>query len=393
MSRVQHSILFPCFYEVNFYYICQGDCVCVFKGTAEKVYRGERLEVRIVRGIWDEEDWDAVRAWAPVTHKGIRLSGSLASYSISPNSCLPAPSVIAQSWCFGPSCVASVNNRDGSKPVFLAWMQKKPWRKPEVSVHAASPSLPGELAGDFRDEIWLWRLGLKHGKIFNILQQREVFFQWRRVSGKQRCSPASCWAVDSTSAKNNVYSKASREPRSEVEFSSSTCSSCIQGCGSWEWTLAVLQSGCGQLQPGTRCALLTWWLSFALSVLVFFFFSKSILPFSLFFSSLCSLMSAGVPVCCAARPQSRMSQEWQSSCHRLTHKPALVWGLKPASGKIVLLKLLLAMCPQPPALCLASSEVLLPFVWFRIKNVSFLAFPYPLSQVIWNRSDLRLVWK
>lgn len=70
MSRVQHSILFPCFYEVNFYHTCHGDCVCVVKGTAEKVYRGEGLRVRIVRGIWDEEDWDVVRAWAPVTHKG-----------------------------------------------------------------------------------------------------------------------------------------------------------------------------------------------------------------------------------------------------------------------------------------------------------------------------------
>lgn len=38
--------------------------MCVVKGTAEKVYRGERLGVRIVRGIWDEEDWEVVRARA-----------------------------------------------------------------------------------------------------------------------------------------------------------------------------------------------------------------------------------------------------------------------------------------------------------------------------------------
>lgn len=261
---------------------------------------------------------------------GIRLPGSLECYSISPNSCLPAPSVIAQSWCFGPSCVSSVNNRDRSEPVFLAWMQKKPWRKPEVSVHAASPSLPG----DFRDEIWLWRLGLKHDKIFSTLQQREVFFQWRRVSGKQRCSPASCWAVDSTSAKNNVYSKASREPFSEVEFSSSTCSS-------WELGMDTGHAvgSCSQVHS-VLC-----WLGDSVLTFLWVFFKKSILSFFLFFSSLCSLMSTRVPVCCAARPQSRMSQEWQSCCHRLTHKPALVWELKPASGKTVLLKLLLAMSP------------------------------------------------
>lgn len=89
-----------------------------------------------------------------------------------------------------------------------------------------------------------------------------------------------------------------------------------------------------------------------------------------------------------------MSHKWQSSCHpHWPINPALVWGLKPASDKIVLLKLLLATSPQPPALCLATSEVLLPFAWFRIKNVSFLAFPYPLSQLMWNRSDLWLVWK
>lgn len=69
MSRVQHSILFPCFYEVNFYYLCHGDCVCVVKGIAEKVYRGERLGVRTVRGIGDEEDWDVVRASAPITRE------------------------------------------------------------------------------------------------------------------------------------------------------------------------------------------------------------------------------------------------------------------------------------------------------------------------------------
>lgn len=50
--------------------ICVMGIVCVVKGTAEKVYRGEGLGVRIVRGIWDEEHWDVVRAWAPVTHKG-----------------------------------------------------------------------------------------------------------------------------------------------------------------------------------------------------------------------------------------------------------------------------------------------------------------------------------
>lgn len=61
MSRVQHSILFLCFYELSFYYICHGECVCVVKGTAEKVYRGKRLRVMIVREIWDEEDWDEAR--------------------------------------------------------------------------------------------------------------------------------------------------------------------------------------------------------------------------------------------------------------------------------------------------------------------------------------------
>lgn len=158
---------------------------------------------------------------------------------------------------------------------------------------------------------------------------------------------------------------------------------------SWVWTLAMLQSCCGQLQPGTLCSLLTWWFSFALFV---GFFKVHFAFFSLFFSSLCSLMSTKVPVCCTARPWWRMSQEWQSSCHPdWPINPALVWGLNSASDKIVLLKLPLATSPQPPALCLATSEVLLPFAWFRIKNVSFLAFPYPLSQLIWNKNDLWLV--
>lgn len=55
------SILFLCFYELDFYYICHGQCVCVVKGIAENVYRGKRLRVRIVREIWDEEEWDKAR--------------------------------------------------------------------------------------------------------------------------------------------------------------------------------------------------------------------------------------------------------------------------------------------------------------------------------------------
>ena len=51
MSRVQHSILFLCFYELSFYYICHGECVCVVKGTAEKVYRGNRLRVMIEKFV------------------------------------------------------------------------------------------------------------------------------------------------------------------------------------------------------------------------------------------------------------------------------------------------------------------------------------------------------
>lgn len=35
--------------------------MCVVKGTAEKVYRGKRLRVMIVREICDEEDWDEAR--------------------------------------------------------------------------------------------------------------------------------------------------------------------------------------------------------------------------------------------------------------------------------------------------------------------------------------------
>lgn len=38
------------------------------------------------------------------------------------------------------------------------------------------------------------------------------------------------------------------------------------------------------------------------------------------------------------------------------------------------MQLLWATFPQPPALCLATFEVLLPRARFRIKNVSFLAF-------------------
>jgi len=41
--------------------ICVMGSVCVVKGMAEKVYRGERLKVRTVREMGDEEDWDEAR--------------------------------------------------------------------------------------------------------------------------------------------------------------------------------------------------------------------------------------------------------------------------------------------------------------------------------------------
>lgn len=170
----------------------------------------------------------------------------------------------------------------------------------------------------------------------------------------------------------------------------------FQGCGS-----------CFQLGTGTGDASVVLWAAaarytvFSADLVIqfspfcaFFIFFKSILPFSLFFSSLFTNECPSAWVLCTARPWSRMSHEWQSSCHTdWPINPGLVWGLEPASDRIVLLKLLLATSPQPPALCLATSEVLLPFAWFRIKRVSFLAFPYPLSWLTWNRNDLWLVWK
>lgn len=145
MSRVHHSILFPCFYEVIFYYICHGDFVCVVKGTDEKVYRGERLGVRTVRGIWDEEDWDVVRAWAPVTHKGSGcqdLWGATAFLQI--HVCQlpqelhrvdsPAPGVLLQ-------CTIGMD-----PSVFLAWMQKKLMNK-TIGLCPCSFSFPPWGAG------------------------------------------------------------------------------------------------------------------------------------------------------------------------------------------------------------------------------------------------------
>lgn len=49
-------------------------------------------------------------------------------------------------------------------------------RKPQLCVHAAPSSLLGELAVNFRGEIWLWRLGLKHGEDFqHIAAKINVF--------------------------------------------------------------------------------------------------------------------------------------------------------------------------------------------------------------------------
>lgn len=172
MSRVQHSILFPCFYEVNFYHTCQGDCMCVVKGTAEKVYRGEGLGVRIVRGIWDEEDWDVVRAWAPVTHKGSDCQALWHATAFLQIHGCQLPQELHKAYALAPGVLLQyIMGVDPKLSSLQKKMdaEKKPWRKPQVSVHAASPSLLGELAGNFRDEIWLWRLGLKHGKIFSIL--------------------------------------------------------------------------------------------------------------------------------------------------------------------------------------------------------------------------------
>lgn len=61
---------FPVFMRWIFIIYVMGIVFVWLKEQMKKVYRGERLGVRIVRGIWDEEDWDAVRVWAPVTHKG-----------------------------------------------------------------------------------------------------------------------------------------------------------------------------------------------------------------------------------------------------------------------------------------------------------------------------------
>lgn len=110
--------------------MCVMGSVCVVKGIAEKVYRGRGLKVRIIREIGGEEDWGEAKGWAPVTHRGTDLSGSLGCSCVAPRLCSPAPSVTAES--------------QGSS--FSLWQRWIPNRVPHVET--VSQHIPSKAGGN-----------------------------------------------------------------------------------------------------------------------------------------------------------------------------------------------------------------------------------------------------